>query len=139
MPVKTTELLKAAEIVAEERNLKATIKHSLAASGFTFATTLLGGLLGGPVGIFAGAVVGGGTSMIATKGKFKSVVTIIRDDLTAAQRTQLCNHLISALKDVGIEELVGIAVLVMREEALALAVMKALKTFFESDLHMTIA
>ncbi|KAG0717829.1 hypothetical protein GWK47_053653 [Chionoecetes opilio] len=51
MPINTVELLSLVTQLCEEKNLRVPIKESLKGGLLTFATTALGGLLAGPVGL----------------------------------------------------------------------------------------
>lgn len=57
MPVNYRELINAAEVVAEEEQMKVTMKYTLAGAGFTTFTTLLGSVIAGPVGLGIGKFI----------------------------------------------------------------------------------
>uniref|UniRef100_A0A0A9XEA2 Protein C19orf12 n=1 Tax=Lygus hesperus TaxID=30085 RepID=A0A0A9XEA2_LYGHE len=135
MPIDSTELIEAAEIVARERNMKVALKYTTAASAFTGFTTMGGGILAGPIGLAFGAIFGGLTSAFYTHNKFKSVVEIIREDLTPEQRKMLVAHLEKAVRDVGITDVIQITTLLMTNEGLTLAIFSALQNFLTKDLN----
>lgn len=91
MPINTSEILTLVTQVCEEEKLRVPVKESLKGGVIAFATTTVGGLLAGPVGLAVGGTVGGLTAAFLSHGKFKSVADVIRNDLTVAQREQLSN------------------------------------------------
>uniref|UniRef100_A0A023EYZ8 Uncharacterized protein n=1 Tax=Triatoma infestans TaxID=30076 RepID=A0A023EYZ8_TRIIF len=138
MPINYGELINAAEVVAEKEEMKVTMKYALAGAGFTSCTTLLGALIAGPVGLGIGGALGGIACSVYTKGKFKSVVTIIREDLNECQKQRLAEHLERAIRDFQITDLAKLAILITRNEALYMEIFKALKYFLENDMNYSL-
>lgn len=54
MPINQRELINAAELVCEQKGVKVALQYSAASAGACALTTFAGGLLAGPVGLFAG-------------------------------------------------------------------------------------
>jgi hypothetical protein len=54
MPINTTELLSVVSKITEGKQVRVTIKESLKGSGVAATTTLVGGLLLGPIGLAVG-------------------------------------------------------------------------------------
>uniref|UniRef100_A0A069DP84 Uncharacterized protein n=1 Tax=Panstrongylus megistus TaxID=65343 RepID=A0A069DP84_9HEMI len=138
MPIHYGELIKAAEVVAEKEEMKVTMKYALLGAGFTSCTTLLGALIAGPVGLGVGGALGGIASSVYTKGKFKSVVTIIREELNENQKQLLAEHLERAIRDFQITDLGKLVLLLRSNEALYMEIFKALKYFLENDMKYSL-
>lgn len=72
------------------------------------------------------------------KDQFRSVVDVIRHDLTPGQRQKLIKHLEDAIKDVDMIDIVRYASAIMSHEQLALAIFEGLHNFITSELHQQI-
>uniref|UniRef100_A0A0V0GA38 Putative conserved plasma membrane protein n=1 Tax=Triatoma dimidiata TaxID=72491 RepID=A0A0V0GA38_TRIDM len=138
MPINYFELINAAEVVAEKEEMKVTMKYALGGAVFTTCTTLLGALTAGPVGLGIGGALGGIAASVYTKGKFKSVVTIIREDLNEHQKQRLAEHLERVVRDFQITDLAKLALLLKSNEALYMEIFKVLKYFLENDMKYTL-
>ncbi|KAK9511614.1 hypothetical protein O3M35_000238 [Rhynocoris fuscipes] len=136
MPIDYVELIEAAEVVAEQEQMKVAMKFSLGGAMFTSCTTLIGGVVGGPIGLGVGGTLGGVLSAIYSRGKFKSVVSIIREDLSESQKLKLAEHLERAVRDFQITDLIKIALLLKSNEALYMEIFKALKFFLENEMKL---
>lgn len=86
----------------------------------------------------SGGALGGITSAIYAKGKFKSVVAIIREDLNESQKQRLAEHLEIAVRDFQITDLVKLALLLRSNQALYIAILNALKFFLENDMKYSL-
>lgn len=134
MPINEEELLNAAELVCEQKEVKVALKCSAACAGLSALTTFAGGLVAGPIGLVAGATIGGVTAYSLTKNKFKPVVQILREELTYSQKEQLANHLRNALKDIDITDAVKLfQVLSCGEVTVMLTIYKVVNKYLESN------
>lgn len=52
MPINNREIIEAVSIIADNHNIKVTVKHSLKASFIVGGTTFLGSIMMGPLGNF---------------------------------------------------------------------------------------
>lgn len=68
MTINTRELIEAVSIVAENHNIRVTVKESLKASAVVGSATLISAFLMGPIGILFGSIAGGLTSYTLAKG-----------------------------------------------------------------------
>ncbi|KAK9511615.1 hypothetical protein O3M35_000239 [Rhynocoris fuscipes] len=139
MPIDYRELLKAAEVVAEKEEMKVTVKYSLCGAAFVACAAVLGGIAAGPRGIHVGAAIGGVLALSYFKGKFKSVVSIIQEDLSESQKQKLAEHLERALRDFQITDFAKIVILLRSNEALYMEILKALKFFLENDMKLHVS
>lgn len=105
MPLNTAEALSLVSQICEEEKLRVAMKESMKGGFIAGGTTMLGGLLGGPIGLAVGGTVGGLTAAYLSSGKFKSVASIIRNDLTPMQREQLANSVRMFLSNRSIGDL----------------------------------
>ncbi|XP_076034673.1 protein C19orf12 homolog [Oratosquilla oratoria] len=97
MPINTIEIIDLLAELSEEENLRVTVKESVKGGLIAGATTVLGGMLLGPVGLAVGGTFGGITAAILSQDKFRSVASVLRDDLTHTQKQRLAS---SAMKIV---------------------------------------
>ncbi|XP_047487654.1 protein C19orf12 homolog isoform X1 [Penaeus chinensis] len=105
MPLNTAEALSLVSQICEEEKLRVAIKESMKGGFIAGGTTMLGGLLGGPIGLAVGGTVGGLTAAYLSQGKFKSVASIISNDLTPMQREHLANSVRMFLRNRSIGDL----------------------------------
>lgn len=117
MPINTTEALSLVSQICEEEKLRVCIKESVKGGFIAGGATILGGLLGGPVGLAVGGTVGGCTAAYLSQGKFKSVVSIINNDLTFAQRERLANSVRMFLQNRSVEDLAAASNLLLSPSA----------------------
>ncbi|KAL7035653.1 hypothetical protein ACKWTF_008489 [Chironomus riparius] len=137
MPLNTRDLIEAISIVADNNNIRVTIKSSLKASCTTAVTTFAGGMLFGPLGIPFGATIGGLLAFARTE-KFKSVGSIIRDELSAEQKRKLCQHIIDAFKSVRSDEIATLICMITQPGQIQATVIKKIVQFFIEEMHMNV-
>ena len=68
MPVDKEALKRALAVLADNREIKVTVKSSMNGAAIAGGTTFLGGILFGPVGFVVGATVGGTLAYMIHKG-----------------------------------------------------------------------
>nr|XP_053626372.1 protein C19orf12 homolog isoform X2 [Cherax quadricarinatus] len=127
MPLNTKEVLHLVEQLCEEKQLRVAVRESVKGGMLAGGTTLIGGLLGGPFGLALGGAVGGLTAAYLSQGKFKSVVSIIRHDLTAAQRQRLANSVHMFLQSWSIKDVAEASRLLLSPTAKAILLQIALQ------------
>ncbi|XP_014242836.1 protein C19orf12 homolog isoform X4 [Cimex lectularius] len=139
MPFNTRELIEAAEVIVQQENMKVNLQTSLKGATFTGISTFIGGIFGGPIGLAVGATLGGLSSMWYTRGQFKPVILIIREDMSVTQRNKFAQHLQNSIKDLDITDAIKLATLVLQNPDLFMALKYAIVQYFEKDLHMMLA
>lgn len=85
---------------------------------------------------FLGGSLASITSAWMSKHKFKSVVEIIREDLTPAQKRTLTENMSRALANIKPEDYVQLATLVLTSASLKEVVMKELCGFLLKELNL---
>ncbi|KAG5683317.1 hypothetical protein PVAND_012603 [Polypedilum vanderplanki] len=110
MPIKTQELVEAIQVVANDHNIRVTVKSSFKASAVVGASTFVGAIFLGPLGIPIGATAGGLYAYCKAEN-FKPLAVVIRDEMTDEQRERLCEHVVEAFREFRSEDVVELAVL----------------------------
>ncbi|XP_068244250.1 protein Nazo-like isoform X1 [Palaemon carinicauda] len=117
MPINTAEALSLVTQICEEEKLRVAVKESVKGGFIAGGATILGGLFGGPIGLAIGGTLGGCTAAYLSQGKFKSVVSIINNDLTGAQRESLANSVRMFLQNRSVEDLAAASNLLLSPSA----------------------
>ena len=78
MPLSPRDLQRVLAILADEDQLKVTVKSSVYGGLLAGVMTTVGGLLGGPPGLLVGGALGGALAY-KTAGDFKPVSQVIKD------------------------------------------------------------
>ena len=78
MPLSPRDLQRVLAILADEDQLKVTVKSSVYGGVLAGVMTTVGGLLGGPPGMLVGGALGGAMAY-KTAGDFKPVSQVIKD------------------------------------------------------------
>lgn len=102
MPISQSDLQRVVAVIADEEELKATVKGSVKGGLVAGLTTTAGGLLGGPLGLLFGSVLGGAIAY-STAEHFKPVSQII-NDLDAHQRQLLYDYMKDIIDNLCIED-----------------------------------
>lgn len=106
MPVSVVEFQRVMSILADEDQLKVTVKTSAYGGVVAGVTTTIGGLIAGPAGLLVGGAVGG---MLAYKsaGNFKPVSQVI-NDMNAHERQLLYDATKDIIDNLSIEDYMGL-------------------------------
>lgn len=102
----------------------------------TGASAFIGGILGGPVGLAAGAIIGGVGSAYKMQGTFKPVGQILRQDLTQAQRERLQDHIMMAVRDIGPTDLALLIPMIMGDAGIQTAVLRTVTSFVTNEMGL---
>lgn len=102
MPVSAVELQRVMAILADEDQLKVTVKNAAYGGVVAGITTTVGGLLAGPPGLMIGGAVGG---LLAynTTGNFKPVSAVIKD-MNAHERQLLYDTMKDIIDNLHIDD-----------------------------------
>ncbi|XP_047486913.1 protein C19orf12 homolog isoform X1 [Penaeus chinensis] len=98
----TEDLLMLVYEVCQEKDLRAAVKTIFQCTAIPGVSVLACAVIMGPWGVLLGGTIGSLISFAYARGKFKSVISIIRDDLTPQERERLMMRVRTALVDLGI-------------------------------------
>nr|BBA54307.1 viral responsive protein [Penaeus japonicus] len=127
--------------VCEEVNLEAgrtstrTSEAIRAGSLFVGGATTVATFVWGPAGFFIGGSLGGLAMTWFYWNKFRSVVDIIRNDLTPKQKERLVERVKDCLAEKGISVGVDLAFQGL-SGVVKLAILEVVKEYFQSELRM---
>ncbi|XP_017134049.1 protein C19orf12 homolog [Drosophila elegans] len=138
MPIDTRELMEAIAIVADERNVRVTVKQSGKGAAICAACSFAGGMLLGPVGLAVGGAAGGIAAYKMTSGSFRPLGEVILNDLTDAQREQLVQHVSKAVADIHPTDFVMLLPLIVQNASIQQAVLNTVMSFVTNELRMQI-
>ncbi|NWT77304.1 CS012 protein, partial [Prunella himalayana] len=133
MPNRIDDVMALLNHVATVKGMKAAVAHSGRGAMLTGASAFLGGMLGGPPGIFVGGAVGGLIGWM-TSGQFKSVPQILME-LPAAEKQKLCADTMSVIRNVDWTDARQLIALVMSNSTLRDKVLEVLTTYLTSGLN----
>ncbi|XP_046393769.1 uncharacterized protein LOC124161489 [Ischnura elegans] len=102
-----SEVSKLYELEQVQVNVQSSLKGGMAVGG----AATVGSLFMGPVGLLIGGVVGSALTSWGYWGTYRSLVSIISEDLTPKQQEQLVNALQRALEQASPEDLLKLLVL----------------------------
>ncbi|XP_053950079.1 protein C19orf12 homolog [Anastrepha obliqua] len=138
MPVDARELMEAISIIANERNVRVTMKQTCKGAMVCAASAFTGGLLLGPVGLAVGGTAGGLMAYKMTSGSFRPLADVLLNDLTDEQQEQLVRHVNNAVAEFEISDLAVLLPLLMNNASIQQAVLKTAITFVSNELKMQI-
>uniref|UniRef100_A0A6B2E9Q5 Uncharacterized protein n=1 Tax=Phlebotomus kandelakii TaxID=1109342 RepID=A0A6B2E9Q5_9DIPT len=138
MVIHTQELLEAVAELADQENMRATVKGSAKGALVCGAGAFIGGILGGPVGLALGGTAGACTAAYMSKGKFRPVSHIIMHDMTPKQREELANHIHRAVKDVDAGDAMIVISLVMGNPNMQKTILQTVARYLTNQMHLQI-
>ncbi|KAM7346503.1 protein Nazo isoform 1-T2 [Cochliomyia hominivorax] len=138
MPIDGRELIEAISVLADEQNVRVTVKQSGKGAVICGACCFAGGLLMGPPGLAIGGAAGGVVAYKMTQGSFRPLGDVIINDLTDSQKEQLVQHVTKAVQDAHPTDLVMLLPLIMNNVSIQQAVLKTVISFVSSELRMQI-
>ncbi|XP_054748675.2 protein C19orf12 homolog isoform X2 [Lytechinus pictus] len=137
MPISAEELVRLLAILAEEENMKVTVKETLKGGAMAGAGAVIGGMCGGPMGLAVGGAVGGAFGAWMTKGKFKSVPEILLT-FNQYQRDSLYNHFRASFEGMEAQDFDKLSRLVTESASMRGLVMDSLRGFFNEQMRMQV-
>ncbi|KAK9891080.1 hypothetical protein WA026_013403 [Henosepilachna vigintioctopunctata] len=132
------QILNLCQSLSEHEHLQVTVKE--AAKGFLYAGAgaFVGTLLGGPIGLFIGGTVGSAAGAYQSHGKCRSVVDVIKYDMTPAQQNRLINNVKNVLQSITTEDIVVLLPMVLSSEAVKVAALREIIKFITNEMGMAL-
>uniref|UniRef100_A0A1L8D9Z8 Putative conserved plasma membrane protein n=1 Tax=Nyssomyia neivai TaxID=330878 RepID=A0A1L8D9Z8_9DIPT len=138
MVIHTQELLEVASKLAEQENMRATVKGSAKGALVCAAGAFIGGILGGPVGLAVGGSAGACTAAVMAKGNFRPVSHIIMHDMTPRQRQELAEHLQRAVQDIDAGDAMIAISLIMGNPNIQKTILSTVARYITNQMHLQI-
>ncbi|CAG9864244.1 unnamed protein product [Phyllotreta striolata] len=129
-------IMEMCETLAAQENLRVTVSESLKCGFIGGCGALAGGLLSGPIGVAIGGSVASIASAWLSRNNFKSLVDVLREDLSHAQKEKLTDCLSRALANIKPEDYLQLATLVLTSASLKEVVIKELGCFLLKELNL---
>uniref|UniRef100_A0A7N5JB66 Uncharacterized protein n=1 Tax=Ailuropoda melanoleuca TaxID=9646 RepID=A0A7N5JB66_AILME len=130
MPIMVDDVMRLLGSIAEERKMKAAVKHSGKGALITGAVAFIGGLVGGPPGIAAGGAVGGLLGASTTNGQRKPIPQMITE-LPPDKKQKLYNEATAILGDLEWMDPKELTKQVMDNETMKQQLLALLEKFLE--------
>lgn len=138
MVINTKALLDGVAILTDDHNIRVTVKQSARGALVCGASCFVGGLLAGPVGMAIGGTIGGLQAYRMTHGQFRALGSVIREDLTYAQRTRLSERIMAVAQDFEISDVVVLLPMLLNSVSMQQAVLKSVVSFVTNEMQMQI-
>lgn len=106
MPLSPRDLQRVLAILADEDQLKVTVKSSMYGGVLAGVMTTVGGLLGGPPGMLVGGALGGAMAY-KTAGDFKPVSQVIKD-INAHDRQLLYDSMKEIIDNLSFDDILTV-------------------------------
>ena len=139
MPVSEVALQRVLAILADEDQLKVTVRASGYGGVVAGVTTTIGGLIAGPAGLLVGGALGG-VLAYANAGNFKPVSQVVKE-MNAHERQLLYNAMRDIVDNLAIEDYVALlaflnggAGLLIRQQ-----LMERMSTFLRDQMRLQMA
>ncbi|KAJ8924421.1 hypothetical protein NQ315_007217 [Exocentrus adspersus] len=129
-------LIEICEVLAEKENLKATCKLAAKDAFIVGFGAFAGALVAGPIGIAVGGTVTSIATAINSRGKYRSVVDILRYDLTPSQQRRLGEAIKKTVNNVNTQDIATLLTIVLTSASLKEAIIKELATFLVKELNL---
>ncbi|KAL1502024.1 hypothetical protein ABEB36_007236 [Hypothenemus hampei] len=130
-------MIKLCEALAEHENLKVALAGSTKAAAVVGLSTLVGGLLAGPLGIAIAGSVSSITVALNLQGEFKPVIVIL-SELNDDQKRRLNDAIQNIVNDIRAEDVAGLLTVVLTTGSLKKAVLAEISKFLLNEFRLKI-
>ncbi|XP_033117265.1 protein C19orf12 homolog isoform X2 [Anneissia japonica] len=137
MPVSADELIRLLSVLAEEENLRVTVKETMKAGVMAGTGATIGGLMGGPLGIAVGGTCGSLFAAYMTNGKFKSVPQILQE-MKPEQKQKLYAQYQIILQGLDYSDIYDLQKLITGDSKVKGMVLEGLSNYLQNELNMAI-
>lgn len=138
MPINTRELMDAVATLTDKENMRVTLKSSAKGAAVCGAACFAGGLVAGPVGLAIGGTLGALSAGYMSRGRFRSVGDIIRNDMSVREQEKLKDHIMTALSELHPTDIAMLLPLVMGNAAAQRAVLSTVVSFITNEMRLQI-
>ncbi|CAG9770450.1 unnamed protein product [Ceutorhynchus assimilis] len=131
-------IIEICRVLAEQENLKATIVESGKGALFVGLAAFMGSILAGPLGLAVGGTVSSVALAVSSSNKkYKSVVEII-NEMNDDQKMRLSQSVTDTLKNVRLEDCVGLLTYVLSNATTKELVLLELANFLKREFQMQV-
>ncbi|KAG5893126.1 hypothetical protein JTB14_034147 [Gonioctena quinquepunctata] len=130
------DVIKVCEVLAEQENLKVTLVGATKGALMTGLGALSGGLLGGPVGLAIGGTLSSIIAAWYSRGQYRPVIDILRNDLTPQQKNRLINAVNNVLNSIKPEDCITLLTFVLTNASLKEAVLVEIGNFLLREMSL---
>lgn len=123
--------------LAKDNNLQVSLKQSLTGGVIAGTCATVGGLLGGPIGIAAGATLGGLYGAWSTSGTFKPVYSVLQE-MSPIEKERLYRSITLALGDVNMLDVAALLALIATDQVYKQQMIGAMSEYFRNEFQMEI-
>uniref|UniRef100_A0A673L3G3 Chromosome 19 open reading frame 12 n=1 Tax=Sinocyclocheilus rhinocerous TaxID=307959 RepID=A0A673L3G3_9TELE len=120
--------------ISENSQIEVAVNNSRKGAAAAGGGAFLGGLLGGPPGIFIGGVLGSAVGWLMTRGKFRPLHQMIME-MSPQQREKLYSQLMEELGILACDNLSELILSGMSNPSLKMQVLVILKSFARKQLR----
>ncbi|XKL68330.1 hypothetical protein PGB90_003821 [Kerria lacca] len=136
MPINTREIISIVADLSRNENLRVSIGSSVRGALIAGGSTLAGGLLlGGPIGLAVGGLLGVVTNA-TTAPNFRPVADILLNDLTLAQQATLINRVNSIIRNIDVMDLTALSVIILSNKSIENQLLSIIRNFVTTDLQL---
>ncbi|XP_072013868.1 uncharacterized protein [Amphiura filiformis] len=136
MPVTAEELVRLLAILAEEENLRVTVKETLKGGAMAGAGAVIGGMCGGPVGLAVGGAVGGACA--AYMSRKIQICAEILFEMEPKKRELLYEHFKSIITGIDAHDVTSLGRLIAGDPLIRGQALMGLKDFVGGTMSMQI-
>ncbi|XP_065145650.1 protein C19orf12 homolog [Paramisgurnus dabryanus] len=119
--------------ISEHQKIKVAIENCKKGAATARGGALVGGVVGGPPGIFVGATVGGALGWWMTSGKFQPLHQIIME-MTPEQKQKLYSDVMAVLGNLNWDDLAQLISLVMGNSSMQMRVLSTIVTYATKEM-----
>nr|XP_023025614.1 protein C19orf12 homolog [Leptinotarsa decemlineata] len=134
--IPSSELIQICEVLAEQENLQVTLREATKGAMIAGFGAFAGGLLAGPFGLAVGGTLGSITAAWRSREKYRSVVDILRNELTSQQQEKLATSIKNILQNVKPDDCIKLLALVLTSTSLKEAVLKEIGNFLMKEMSL---
>lgn len=138
MVINTRALLDGVAVLSDDHNIRVAVQHSSRGALICGASCFVGGLVAGPIGMAIGGTAGGVYAYRSSRDQFRSVGSVIREQMTDEQRERLRDRILEVAQGVEVTDLAVLLPMLMSSQSMQTAVLKTVVSFVTNEMKMKI-